>query len=141
MKKVDGIIKEKLKTEKELEKEKKEISNLLNIRAYQVAKIREKLEKPTGLFQKKCPQCGRKLWGGRLNSYYKYFLCINCYYDYSKPVEFSLLNSIKNFIHPCYSKEIMEISLKGKKVVNIKDLYQRIREVKRKNNNFINIGF
>jgi len=141
MKKVDETIKKRLEIEEELEKEKKKISDLLDVRAYQVAKIRGKLEKPTGLFQKKCPKCGRKLWGGRLNSHYKYFLCINCYYDYSKPVKFSLLNTIKNFIHPCYSKESMEISLKGREVVNIKDLYQRIREVKRKNNNFINIGF
>ncbi len=122
----------KVKENIDLEKEKEEISRLLNTRAYQVEKIRKELSEPKGFLQKKCPKCGEKLWGGRLNSYYKYFICIHCFYDYSKLIKFSLPNLLKNFIHPVYSKEFLDFLFKEERVVNIKEICHRLTEIKRK---------
>jgi len=131
MREINERIKERLQIEEEMQKEEEEIGRLLAARAYQVAKIIQELPKPKGLFQKKCPKCGEQLWSGRLNSYYRYFVCIHCFYDYSEPVRFFPLNSFKALIHPVYGKEFLEVVLKRKEVIGAKELCRRLVEFKK----------
>jgi len=132
MKEIDERIGKKMQIEKEIEREEEDIGKLLAARAYQVAKIIRELPKPKGLFRKECPKCGEQLFGGRLNSRYKYFVCTHCFYDYSKPVRFSPLNSLKALLHPAYSKEALKIVLERKEVISTKELCHRLAEFKRK---------
>jgi hypothetical protein len=96
----------------DLEEEQEKIIDLSVLRAYQLQKTTKRTLKPKGIIEKRCPKCGEYLFGGRISRHYKYFICTHCFYDWSKRIRFSLLNSMASFAYPGASREVLEYTLK-----------------------------